>query len=178
MRALAIAIFVLAAAATVAVAMPTYPLSPGSASFNMSSTSIGSLLTASTTYNKLEGILYEITGEIGAGNYRMCLGWYCPSAPLLTPYSLRVKGVLNYSTGDLVKNAKITVTTYNSTTSTTASVDGFTNDSGYFDITVSNIPSVLVDSGFAVRISAYGNVEAVFDKPCIYQLPQNEYRCG
>lgn len=176
MRALVIALLIFAAAASIAVALPAPPTSVGSTNYNATSVSIGSINATRSITTTFEGIAYEIMGEIGSANYQICLGWYCPSRPLFTPYSMRVKGVLNYSSGELVKDTKINLVIYNSTTNDEYGVESVTDGYGLFDATIPDIPATLIGSGFAIRITAYGDVEAVYDKPCVKQAMQ--YVCG
>lgn len=157
---------VLLVLATAGLGLTVYPQAASAGSYSVAATAVGSISPMSSTNYKAEGLTYETTGEMGSTSYRACIGWYCAAVSIAAPYSLRLTGMLNYSNGTLVTNTRVTLTAYNTTLNAAYSVDGSTDSAGNFVLTLSNIPAGLIDSGFAIKITAYGAVEAVFDRPC------------
>ncbi|MEM7824333.1 MAG: hypothetical protein QW227_03105 [Candidatus Aenigmatarchaeota archaeon] len=176
MRAFLVSIIVLLVLATTAFGIAVYPQSASAGSYmvNITAGSMGS--SVASTYGS-EGVIYETIGELGSTNYRVCLGWYCAVGAIVTPYSIHVAGTLTYSNGTIVSDTPITLTIYNSTLNLQYSTDSNTDSSGRFNITLSNLPTRLVDAGFAIRITAYGAVEAVLDKPCVKDIINNKIIC-
>ena len=176
MRTFLVSVLVLLVLATAAFSMAVYPQGSGAGSYsiNMTAGSMGNSIGSS--YGS-EGITYEPAGELGSTDYRACLGWYCAAGAIVTPYSIHVTGTLNYSNGTIVSDAPITLAVYNSTLGISYSIDGKTDGAGSFDITLSDVPTSLVNAGFAIKITAYGAVEAVFDKPCIKDIINNKIVC-
>lgn len=176
MRLLILAVIIIAIAVvalTTVTGFTVYPQSAGSDSYKVDVLGIGSLGEAGATYSA-EALGYEIVSEMGGTVYNACLGWYCATAK---PYNMHLTGLMKYSTTRIAVNTPVNVTAYNTSLNLAYSAINNTDSSGNLDITVP-VPEVLIDAGFALRITIYGDVEAVLNKICIKDSANNKINCS